>query len=163
MLFDLFVLAYCRVWAGDFHRPVSHVRTDVYIDSFSFHQKISGWLYVGGLWAFADFTLAQETTINYSLALEVRFSEGRSIWREKQCNLSVGDLQSPHCLKPHYKGQWRTCIRFEKQTPLIWSYNFHLQNVRHWLAFKMWCHKILHSTVKIYNDFLHWVLPELKL
>lgn len=130
MLFDVFVLnaAYRLVRC---EQETSVPKDQPAMWGFSFHQKNSGWLYLGGLWSFADFTLAQETTINYSAALEVRFSEGRSIRREKQCNLSVGDLQSPHCLKPHYNGQWRTCIRYEEQTPqgLIWSYSFHLQSL----------------------------------
>ena len=57
---------------------------------------------------------AQKRTINHSLVLDVRFSEVRV--QSDQCNLSVADLQSPHCLKPHYKGQQRNCVRHEVQS-----------------------------------------------
>lgn len=56
---------------------------------------------------------AQKRTINHSLVLDVRFSEVRV--QSDQCNLSVADLQSPRCLKPHYKGQQRNCVRHEGQ------------------------------------------------
>lgn len=53
----------------------------------------------------------------------------------KQCNLSVADLQSPSCLKPHYNDQQRNCIRHEEQPQgLSEDYKFKVQRLLDWIS-----------------------------